>query len=167
VRNLEAVVQDGFQVLRLAFEHVEPAAKPRPGVECAASRGDLGHHLRTPKVVIGQRLSVHVAQQQDAKVRAIVDHRRADARSLGSDGIVVLLVAVDGQEIAGGVDAAGDIDRVRGGHLDVAIRQPARQFLQLPRSPCHRRNLFQQRIKLRVGQRKRHRFTVTLTPLKV
>ena len=110
MRDLEAVVLDGFQVLGLAFEHVEPAAEARPGVQCAASRGHLGHHSRSLKVVVAQRLSVEKAQQQDAEIGSVVDHRRADARALGGDGVVVLVVAVDGQEVAGGVGATRDVD---------------------------------------------------------
>ena len=136
-------------------------------MQCPASRSHLGHHLGPLKVVVAQRLSVEVPQQQDAEIRAVVDDRRADAGPLGGPGVVVLRVAVDTQKIAAGVGAAGDIYAVGGGDLDVAIGQPAGEFLQLPRPSGHGRNLVQQRVELGVGQRKRHRFTVTVTSLKV
>ena len=128
-RDLEAIVQHGFQVWRLAFEHVEAAAKPRPGMQCPASRGHLRQHPRPLKIVVAQRLSVEVAQQQDAEIGAVVDHRCTDACALGGDGVVVLRVAVDGQEVGGGVGAARDVDAVRRGDLDVAIGQPAGEVL--------------------------------------
>jgi hypothetical protein len=69
-------------------------------VQCTASRGRLGHHPRALKVVVGQCFSVEVAQQQDAEIRPVIDHGRTDTGTLGGDGVVVLLVAVDGQEVA-------------------------------------------------------------------
>jgi hypothetical protein len=129
VRNLETVILDGFQIAGLALEHVEPAAEPRPRVQRPAPRGHLGNHSRALKVVVAQRRSVEIPQQQKTQIGAVVDHRSPNARLFGRLAVVVLPVAVDTQEVATGVGAAGDVDPVRGGDLDVAVGQAAGQFL--------------------------------------
>ena len=104
------------------------------------------------KVVVAQRRSVEIPEQQNAQIGAVVDHRSPYARLFVGLGVVVLLVAVDTQEVATGVGAAGDVDPVRGGDLDVAVGQAAGQFLQLPRPPGQRGDLLEQVVELGVSE---------------
>ena len=112
----------------------------RTGPETAAQSAASGrrrpcHTLRPLKVVVAQRLTVQIAEQQDAEVGAVVDHRRADA---ACSAALVLWHSRSRSmpSMFDGCRAACDVNPVRGGDLDVAVRQPARQFLSCRGRPA-------------------------------
>jgi len=115
--------------------------------------GSLDQDFGPLEVVVAQRLSVEIAQQQDPEVGSIVDDLCADACLLGGLGVVVFAIAVNAQHVGRGVDAAGDVHRVRSGDLDIAVGQAARQFLQLPRPPGEHGDLLEQFLETGVGGR--------------
>ncbi len=87
--------------------------------------GDPLENARALQVGIGQGDALEEADQQDAEIGPVVDDRCADAGLRGGLAVVVLVVAVDAQQVLGVDAAAGDVSPGRGGDLDVSVGQPA------------------------------------------
>ncbi len=82
----------------------------------------------------------HEAEHQHAILGAVLDDGRADPGRGGEQRILVLVVAVDGQQLAAIGEDPRDELAVRRGHLEVLVGQAARQPADLPRRPSQARH---------------------------
>src|SRR5215472_993976 len=127
-RDPEAAGPGHGQVPALDGEHVEVVAEPGASVQPAARRGDARDVLFAGYVGRPERPALDVADDQQAVLGAVLDHRRAGPGGGRGQRVPVLAVPVDGQQLAAGSRDARDEGPVRGGHLVVAVGQPAGQL---------------------------------------
>ena len=124
-RDAEAELGGHRRVPALDDEHVEVAGEPRAGVQLAAGLGDPGDVGGRLDVGVAEGASLDEAQDQQVVLGMVGDDRCADAGLRGGHGVVVLVVAVDGEEVTPAGPDPGDEGARAGGHLVVVIGQAA------------------------------------------
>ena len=142
-----------LQISGLEFEHVEPIAKPGPGMQSPTALGHPGQNLGSLKIGIGECGALEKAHQQDAQIRAVIDYGRTHPGLLRGPGVDVLVIAVDTQQVPASGTAPGDVGPGRGGDLHIAVGQATRQILDPAWLSGQYRELVEQCIQVRVGNR--------------